>query len=255
MTRTKVFVGVLVFTLVLILCFGTTVHAGSPTLNPPELNPPELNPPDLKAPDIHTDNHPSSSQDNTPSGTNQPALDFTRGDTSIDFIHKEIIKNLDSKELKEIKNDWNCCWGLKKPKALYKFYQVVKANGPWDHKPQLQKLMNLRKIDDFYYPIKGDNQHEYFYDLYSNIHYAYIGRAAGLPESLLTRASNVHLPGVGRTDPGDNISLDIGYELYDKHKGDPSKLTAEEIRQAILAKRKKYESVETTQVQGIKDGK
>ena len=70
---------------------------------------------------------------------------------------------------------------------------VVRPGGPWDHKPQLQRMFQLDdphqcawrpsaafdRRCDFHFPIEGDGEHEYYYDIWSNIHYGYVGRAAG----------------------------------------------------------------------------
>ncbi|MDN4593530.1 polymorphic toxin type 44 domain-containing protein [Polycladomyces subterraneus] len=235
------------------------VFAAPPEIHPPEIHPPEINSPEVNPPQLKGKNgnfsEPSGFQENI-THNNRVQLDFTNGDRSINFIHQEIIRNLKSEEFKKMKEDWSHWYT--RPIALYRFYQMVKTNGPWDHKPQLQKLLGLKEQGgNYHYPIRGDNEHEYAYDLYSNIHYAYIGRAIGMPEWLLTKAANAHLPGVGRKDPGDDISVQIGYDLYDKHKDNPGEITPEEIRKAILAKRKDYEKVmdETWQMKKIEDGR
>ena len=47
----------------------------------------------------------------------------------------------------------------------------------WDHKPKIHK-----KFGGYYYK---QGEYEYFYDIWSNIHYGYVRRAGGLSESVL----------------------------------------------------------------------
>ena len=61
---------------------------------------------------------------------------------------------------------------------------AVSAAGPWDHKPILQDLYSRmsnppgsygRMGRAFHFPIRGDVLREYFYDVWSNIHYGFVG--------------------------------------------------------------------------------
>lgn len=65
----------------------------------------------------------------------------------------------------------------KRAKALAIWVERVGQNRPWDHKPVLRKRFNgvWHKQGDYLY----------FYDIWSNIHYGYVGAAAGLSESVL----------------------------------------------------------------------
>ena len=53
----------------------------------------------------------------------------------------------------------------------------VGQNQEWDHKPKLRKL-----FDGIWHK---QGQYTYFYDIWSNIHYGYVGVAGGLSESVL----------------------------------------------------------------------
>lgn len=65
----------------------------------------------------------------------------------------------------------------KRAKALAIWVERVGQNRPWDHKPILKdKFGGARHKQGVY---------TYFYDIWSNIHYGYIGIAAGLSESAL----------------------------------------------------------------------
>jgi len=90
--------------------------------------------------------------------------------------------------------------------------------------------------------------HEYFYDIWSNIHYGYVGTACGFTESELLDGAGLEQIGStlarGRMpdpftsdarlrrwdDASDQASIALGIALY----GQPN-LTAELIRQRVLA--------------------
>lgn len=72
--------------------------------------------------------------------------------------------------------------------ALLEWAMQVRARAPWDHKPILNKMLGLSKAKphgDYYFPIPGDPQHECYYDIWSNIHFGYVGSAAGLDGGIL----------------------------------------------------------------------
>jgi uncharacterized Zn-binding protein involved in type VI secretion len=66
----------------------------------------------------------------------------------------------------------------KKLEAMAIWTKQVGQNMEWDHKPKLEAMYNgvVRHKQGNY---------EYYYDIWSNIHYGYVGTAGGLSESLL----------------------------------------------------------------------
>ncbi|AZD67921.1 Zn-binding Pro-Ala-Ala-Arg (PAAR) domain-containing protein, incolved in TypeVI secretion [Pseudomonas chlororaphis] len=72
----------------------------------------------------------------------------------------------------------------KKAKAFAIWTERVGQNRPWDHKPILQKLFGE-------YPWHKQGAYEYFYDIWSNIHYGYVGVAGGFSESVLLDGAGV----------------------------------------------------------------
>jgi hypothetical protein len=67
-----------------------------------------------------------------------------------------------------------------------KWAELVASGHRWDHKPIIYRMLSLRRPDpktgdsgDMHFPIEGDPDHEYYYDIWSNIHFGYVGRAAG----------------------------------------------------------------------------
>lgn len=127
----------------------------------------------------------------------------------------------------------------------------VAQNQAWDHKPTLQTMYN-----NVVWHKQGN--YAYFYDIWSNIHYGYIGSAAGFSENLLLDGAgleqigsdlyrqaqdseNFHGPyktdGIeglrAWDDVSDRISIGIGMELYKENpKGG---LTARIIMNKVLS--------------------
>ena len=68
--------------------------------------------------------------------------------------------------------------------ALIAWALKVRQNGDWDHKPKIAAQFHPRN------PTGPQHWHLhdktlYFYDVWSNIHYGYVGRAAGFSDSVL----------------------------------------------------------------------
>lgn len=113
-------------------------------------------------------------------------------------------------------------------------YQV-REDGPWDHKPYIKR--NFRPANP-----SGTEQHFhhlngwlYYFDIWSNIHYGYVGRACGFSSSELLDGAGLEQigsnilggrhffrhpssPGVKGLrrfdDPSDRLSIEIGVKLY-----------------------------------------
>ena len=143
--------------------------------------------------------------------------------------------------------------------ALALWYIQVRQGGPWDHKPILSKMYESMGTPPrpfgsleraFHFPIRGDLFHEYYYDIWSNIHYGYVGTKCGIDEETLQRGAASGFPGAGDNDGGDMISIKIGIELW---KSFGVSVSCESIRKAIIACRQKYLSVRQQEIKnGIK---
>ncbi|CAI8723596.1 Ntox44 domain-containing protein [Pseudomonas chlororaphis] len=139
----------------------------------------------------------------------------------------------------------------KKAKAFAIWTERVGQNRPWDHKPILQKLFGE-------YPWHKQGAYEYFYDIWSNIHYGYVGVAGGLSESVLLDGAGVEqigsdtwrfiknpkrFDGPQRTkgvegmrawdDLPDRVSIIIGMSLYKEYPN--GGLTGKIIMDKVLA--------------------
>ncbi len=111
-------------------------------------------------------------------------------------------------------------WGLK-----------VRQNGDWDHKPIIAQRFHPRN------PTGQQHWHLYdttlyYYDVWSNIHYGYVGKAAGFSDAVLLDGAG--LEQIGSTlmrlsrpqrdstssglrawdDPHDRAGIEIGINLY-----------------------------------------
>ncbi|MEB0224634.1 polymorphic toxin type 44 domain-containing protein [Pseudomonas sp. 10S4] len=120
----------------------------------------------------------------------------------------------------------------------------------WDHKPKI-----YARFGDYY---QKQGKYDYFYDIWSNIHYGYVGRAGGLSESVLADGAGVEqiasdsirkvfdwkkrrgphaTPGVdgmkAYDDAPDRISIGIGIELFAEHPN--GGITAKMIMEKVLA--------------------
>ncbi len=138
-----------------------------------------------------------------------------------------------------------------KAAALLLWAEKVRQNGPWDHKPIIAKRFNPRN--------PGGPQHWhllddmlYFYDVWSNIHYGYVGKAAGFSNAVLLDGAG--LEQIGSTlirgklptkdpaieglrawdDKQDRVGVELGIRLYKSHKNNiTSRLLVKEIKAAI----------------------
>jgi len=153
-------------------------------------------------------------------------------------------------------------------KAYTKWEGLVAAGRPWDHKKAIQRLQG-----DKHWSCDKDKHFLFFYDLWSNIHYGFIGKAAGFTEWELTAGAGVaQLKDNNRScgawtsqylqnriselgdadflaafdDASDNEAIKIGFRLYDRYGGTPSFLTAQAILDEI------YKSYQNNKLVNIK---
>ncbi|NUT34635.1 MAG: hypothetical protein HOV79_16350, partial [Hamadaea sp.] len=94
---------------------------------------------------------------------------------------------------------------------------------PWDHKPKLREMFDMQPGLDGHirtnmYPSTaiGVRQMAVDYDVWSNIHYGYVGARAGIPAKTLILGSHI-APGAGQTDAGDDAAIRLGIELAQKY--------------------------------------
>ena len=131
--------------------------------------------------------------------------------------------------------------------ALMMWTMKVRQDAEWDHKPKLRTRFLSR----------ANNSHvwfryasvDYYYDIWSNIHYGYVGAAAGFDEAVLLDGAGLEQIGTdllrrrwprrsqgidglrAYDDPSDRASISMGMELYAVV---PSHVSAKELVDTIL---------------------
>jgi len=88
----------------------------------------------------------------------------------------------------------------------------VRQNGPWDHKPHIAK--HFPALRPYHHHYHGRT---YYYDIWSNIHYGYVGRACGFTrgELLDGAGSEQNASNLRRfDDPSDRRAIQVGIDLY-----------------------------------------
>lgn len=161
-------------------------------------------------------------------------FDFTRFDQTLAYMYQELIVNAQSKDVQPIKD------ALSSGNALLArtlWANLVSTNQKWDHKPILEKKLGLKTPPDYWFPIRDDNEHEWFYDIWSNIHYGFVGRAAGFDAQTLHRYAASGYPGAGKNDEGDVLSVQIGIDLWDANQ---MALTELQLHEAIVSHLQDY---------------
>lgn len=108
-------------------------------------------------------------------------------------------------QIDDIWDLWVPKLGLDKYGGLRQWERMVKANSTWDHKPMIACSWGQWSKDP-------KTNTWFYYDIWSNIHYGFVGRACKIHEKIL-------LVGAGlKDDPRDKTAIKIGFDLWDKYK-------------------------------------
>lgn len=132
--------------------------------------------------------------------------------------------------------------------ALTAWAEKVGPKRDWDHKPKLYKDDRFNRnsgitvhrpprpkepetiFKSHYHKYKN---YDYFYDVWSNIHYGYVGLSAGFDERTLIDGSNTQQILNYNTQGGDTIDDDtaikIGFKLYEKFGKFAENLTYQDV--------------------------
>ncbi|EIF00638.1 polymorphic toxin type 44 domain-containing protein [Saccharomonospora glauca] len=146
------------------------------------------------------------------------------------FMFEEMMRNVRGEDIKNMRENTENWYST--PEALLDFFNKVKADSDWDHKPILEDKFGLETANEYMFKIPGDPKgRSLSYDAWSNIHYGYVGMAAGIDEDLLMQAGSLNFGPFGRDDPGDQITMRAGIELYKKYG---ENLTQEQFHQEIM---------------------
>lgn len=187
---------------------------------------------------------------------NRGGLNYADGDTTLQYMYEEMKNNAQSQVVSQIKNNNylasnsgpSLFGGVAKSQALKDWFDKVNDNQDWDHKPKLTSLLGLygengrkdwpwEKDDDFAFPIWGDSEGEYFYDIWSNIHYGYVGKAAGFTDSELQSGAALNDYLKRNNDQEDVSAIRLGIQLWNETNGNPNRLTPELLREKIISNR------------------
>lgn len=157
------------------------------------------------------------------------------------FIFDEMVNNSKSGTVSTLKtlniavNPWADAPTAPFPgaAALALWAEKVRQEGDWDHK---QDILNMTAGEKQYTPAP-DLGGEIRYDVWSNIHYGYVGREAEFSGTVLhAGADAADLAGSQhKTDPADQLAVQIGIELRERYG--PDQLRPEYIHEALLAHR------------------
>jgi hypothetical protein len=165
-----------------------------------------------------------------------------------DFMYGEMKGNLESDAFKFMKdsidscNTWNPIeyFGCDPDAATTIWIGQVRAGSVWDHKSILREQLPVENRDGVccYNKIPGMDA-DVYYDVWSNVHYGYVGAATGLDEDFLEFGASpgLEIPGmkslplVGASDPGDEATVRMGIDLWIKYGAD---LTQEQFHSEIM---------------------
>ncbi|WP_446028480.1 polymorphic toxin type 44 domain-containing protein [Lelliottia amnigena] len=170
-------------------------------------------------------------------------------------IAKTIRNYIDDETINKTLNEWNKLPFYAKlgprpqphmAEAIIVWYQTVKTGSVWDHKPKIRDKFGSVAVarplpppsrtpsKSYYHKYK---QYDYFYDVWSNIHYGYVGLSVGFSEELLLSGSTWEqnmTPGAVGDDTLDDItSMKIGFSLYHRFGRMADALTAQDILDAL----------------------
>ncbi|MET0341210.1 MAG: polymorphic toxin type 44 domain-containing protein [Polyangiales bacterium] len=98
------------------------------------------------------------------------------------------------------------------------FGNRVRAGADWDHKPKLRDQFGMSlDYPDTLYADLPEGRRELFYDVWSNVHYGFVGTAAGISPTELQTAANISDGVTGVNDEADRITIGLGIEIARKH--------------------------------------
>ena len=138
-------------------------------------------------------------------------------------------------------------------KASYMFYLLVDSGKVWDHKWQIAKLFPTMGLSTpFYHRYFYNNKYyEIGYDVWSNIHYGYIGKVIGFNEITLhfgaDMAQSFSNRAITRDDPKDAEAIKLGFKIYDEYNEKFNDFTANKLLDIIMKNKDKLNVKEAKQ--------
>lgn len=167
---------------------------------------------------------------------NQPPAPADRFSAAEGYIFNEMDTNRRSQAVNDMKAH------LTPPISAIDLYLAadawkdkVKAGAAWDHKPQIEQLFGITspdKLDGNHYFQQPGTNRAVLYDIYSNIHYGYIGRIAGFPTETLVWGATRGTAETGQNDDGDLITMRGGAALFEQFGPN---MTAAQFHQGLMS--------------------
>lgn len=179
----------------------------------------------------------------TPPDNVVKSLNRWRYEDCIQYMHGEMTTNINSNAAQAIyaANVASFITPASRLAALTAWAAMVRSNAAWDHKPKLRKRLNLTRKDS-HFPIAGDNEYEWYYDIWSNIHYGYVGKAVGFTDFELKTGQN--MGGIaGRDDPFDQETVQLGIDMWNSYGKEMSQT---QIWQGLMSRRQKLLQIQQT---------
>jgi hypothetical protein len=175
-------------------------------------------------------------------GRSQTNTSETRYADAERFLYGELMRNKDSDTVRAIQSLlrepkwWETAlgrdYGSDVTAALAMWAAKVAPGQDWDYKPVLQDRYGLKTVDDFYFQQPGTDR-QVLWDIYGNLNYGYVGRAAGIDRDTLIKGGSLgETILTGTDDAGDQITMKAGMDLYDKYGAG---LSEEQFHQEVIA--------------------
>jgi WXG100 family type VII secretion target len=175
------------------------------------------------------------------------AVDYSRYDQALNFMHQKMVANANGDiaqrlrrslrpDLLELIPGVSLLQAADIPVELARFAEKSYPGGEWDYKQDLERDLNLKVDGNYFLPMRGDPDHRYYYDIWANIHYGYVGSAGGVPGVALRQVGKI----IERNDPGDELSVQIGIDLWNQYG---NSLTPQQVEAEILKHKDQYASL------------
>lgn len=149
-------------------------------------------------------------------------------------MFEEMVRNANSGKVDALQI--NNAIPSNKPIAYAHWAALVAPGADWDHKGD---ILDMTAGPNTFTPLPGGNGN-IRYDVWSNIHYGYVGREAGFSGFELHAGADVADLAVNQSlEPSDRVAVQIGIELHEQYP--PGELRPEHIHQAIERHRAELE--------------
>ncbi len=175
-------------------------------------------------------------------GAPKPSWDtsaYPEYNSLVAYTQSEMVINSYSQEAQLLKKAFNpvCGFVLAAGCKIYGYSgwaYLVRPGGPWDHKPIIASALGMYEDGDFRTPLP-DGETVVSYEIWSNIHYGYVGTHIGISEMELHGGANVAdlaSNGWDGINPADAIAIQMGIDLRRRYK--PNELTIDVVENKIM---------------------